>query len=88
MAIRPTGVGVIIKRHLKKECITILDASKAAGISRVLLSNIVNNNKRLSLDIAAKIERSLGIDVALLLRAQCEYDIWKIRTRNEEGSGF
>lgn len=55
---------------------TVTDLARELGISRPALSNVLNGNAELSVELAVRIERSgFGLDAKKLLLAQLEEQI-------------
>jgi addiction module HigA family antidote len=59
---------------------TVTDAAARLQMSRPSLSNVVNGNAALSIELALRIEREFGLDARKLLVAQLDEDIAKARS--------
>lgn len=61
--------------------LSVTDAASALGVHRVALSRLVNEQASLSAEMAIRIEKAFGVDMADLMRMQSEYDIGQARLR-------
>ncbi len=61
--------------------------AEACQISASYLSEILNHKKNISLEVALKIEATLGIRAGLLLDVQQEYELQKAREEMSESLG-
>lgn len=59
------------------EGVTITDAAKQLGVTRVALSRILNSHAAISADMALRLQDWLGIDALMWLRMQAAYDLWQ-----------
>jgi addiction module HigA family antidote len=59
---------------LKPKGMSVTQAAKLLGVGRPALSNFLNGNAALSPDMAARMERTLGIRAQMLLDMQAAYD--------------
>jgi addiction module HigA family antidote len=75
--------GVIKDQILKKLGLSVTDAAAILGVGRQALSALINERASLSPEMALRIEKAFGIDMALLLKIQLAYDIGI--TRKNEG---
>ncbi len=64
--------------------LTVTDAAKALGVTRVALSALLNKRASLSPEMALRIEKAFGVSMDTLMRMQNSYDIAKIRLRDDE----
>ena len=78
-----THPGIILKEDiLKKMNITVTDGANRLGISRKLLSLIVNGKARISAELALKIESAFAEPSAeQWLRMQSAYDLYHARLK-------
>jgi addiction module HigA family antidote len=60
--------------------LTITGASEALGVTRAMLSRVLNGHAAISAEMALRIERWLGVDhggrAEVWLAQQAEYDLW------------
>ena len=71
-------------RLVRQECIeplglTIVDASKALGVKRQTLSNLVNEKAGISPEMAIRLEMAFGGKADTWLRMQADYDLSQAR---------
>lgn len=63
--------------------LTVTDAAGQLGVSRPMLSNVINGNAAISPEMALRIERWLGIErggnAAVWLAQQAAYDLWQAK---------
>jgi addiction module HigA family antidote len=62
--------------------LTVSEAARQLGVSRVALSRVLNERAGISVDLARRIEAWLGIEnggrAETWLKMQIEYDLWKL----------
>jgi addiction module HigA family antidote len=60
--------------------LTITEAAEALGVTRAMLSRVLNGHAAISPEMALRIERWLGVDhggrAEVWLAQQAEYDLW------------
>jgi addiction module HigA family antidote len=61
--------------------LSVKDAASALGVHRVALSRLLNEQAALSAEMAIRLEKAFGTDMARLMRMQSEYDIGQARRR-------
>ena len=74
--------------------VTVTDAARQLGVSRVALSRMINGRSAISADMAIRLAQWLGGDAQTWLRLQMQYDLWqaekksriKVKPANREGS--
>jgi addiction module HigA family antidote len=64
--------------------LTVTDAAKVLGVSRVTLSSLLNGQANLSGDMALRVEKAFGVRMETLMRMQASYDI--VQTRQRAGA--
>jgi addiction module HigA family antidote len=82
----PPHPGSILKEDILPELeLTVTQASKQLGVSRVALSRILNEKAGISPEMAIKIEQWLGVDnggkAELWAGLQLDYDLWQVRQK-------
>lgn len=55
--------------------LSVTDAAKALGVSRPMLSSLLNSRAQLSGDMALRIEKAFGVKMDILMRMQSSSDI-------------
>lgn len=61
--------------------LSVKDAASALGVHRVALSRLINEQAALSAEMAIRLEKAFGADMASLMRMQSEYDIGQARLK-------
>lgn len=59
------------------EGVTITAAAKQLGVTRAMLSRILNGHAAVSADMALRLQDWLGMDAQMWLRMQAAYDLWQ-----------
>lgn len=80
----PPHPGSILKEDILPEMnLTVTEAAKQIGVSRVALSRVLNEHAGISPEMALKIEHWLGVDkggrAELWAGMQLDYDMWQAR---------
>lgn len=65
---------------------SVTDLAGHLGISRPALSNVLNGNADLSMELALKIETAFGLKARKLLRAQLDERLAEVRSQMMENS--
>ena len=66
--------GPYIKSNVIPKGMNVTQASKAVGVGRPALSNLLNRNSNLSSEMAAKLEKAFGVSASELLAMQSAFD--------------
>ena len=78
----PVHVGAFVRHEIvESRALTVTDGAKALGVTRQALSELVNCRTSLSADMALRLEKAFGVDMATLMRMQTAYDIAQARKR-------
>lgn len=64
--------------------VSVKDAAHALGIHRVALSRFLNEQASLSAEMAIRLQKAFGADMAALMRMQNDYDIARAREQEHE----
>jgi antitoxin HigA-1 len=64
--------------------LSVTEAARALGITRVALSRLLNEQAALSPDMAIRLDKAFGADMETLMRMQNSYDIAKAKQRRGE----
>ena len=72
MAVHP---GMMIKPELEERGISQKQFASILGVQASHLSEVLNNKRALSTELAVKIEKAIGIPAKTLLSAQAHYDL-------------
>lgn len=79
----PPHPGEIIKEDvLEAENLSVTEAARQLGISRVTLSRLVNGKTGVSVDMALRLSQWLGTTPELWLRMQDACDLWQTGKTN------
>jgi len=74
----PPHPGEILKKDvLEAEGISVTEAAKQLGVSRVTLSRLLNGKAGVSVDMALRLSQWLGTTPELWLRMQDACDLWQ-----------
>ena len=79
----PPHPGVVLRDYLGG--VSVSDAAKHLGITRVALSRILNGSAGISAEMALRLSEALGTSPELWIGMQAQYDLWqasKKRRRN------
>lgn len=78
MTRRPTHPGSILKVHyLTPLSLSVTDLAARLGVSRKLLSNIVNGRASVTVDVALRLSRAFNTTPDLWLNLQRNLDLWE-----------
>ena len=76
----PPHVGGFIKYDIiEPRELTVTAAAKILKVTRAALSNLLNENARLSSEMALRLEKAFGVKMDTLMRMQNSYDIAQAR---------
>jgi len=83
---RPTHPGYVVRTELEDLGMSITDAAERLGIARPTLSQLVNERKRVSPEMALRLGRFFGNGTELWINMQARYDRWEIE-RDDRAMG-
>ena len=73
----PPHPGLVIREDVLPDLgLSVTDAAKQLGVSRVALSRVINGRAAISADMAIRFAQWLGGSAETWLRAQAQYDLW------------
>jgi addiction module HigA family antidote len=75
---RPTHPGYVVRMELEELGMSITEAAERLGVARPTLSQLVNERKRVSPEMALKLGRFFGNGTELWLNMQTWYDRWEV----------
>ena len=75
---RPTHPGYVVRIELEDLDMAISEAADRLGVARPTLSQLVNERKRVSPEMALKLGRFFGNGTELWLNLQARYDRWEV----------
>jgi antitoxin HigA-1 len=61
--------------------LTVTQAAQALGVTRPALSNFLNGKASLSPEMAIRLDKAFGVDMATLMRMQASFDIVQAQKR-------
>ena len=73
----PSHPGGLLNEELATLGLSISQAAKDLGISRQILSAIINERRPISAEMAVRIGHYIGNGPGLWLRMQAQYDLWE-----------
>jgi antitoxin HigA-1 len=71
----PPHPGRVLREYLGT--VSVTDAAKHLGVTRVALSRILNGSAGISADMALKLSDALGTSPELWIGMQTQYDLWR-----------
>ena len=78
----PVHPGVFVRECvIAPLALTVTDAAAKLGVTRAALSNFLNENTSLSSEMAIRLDKAFGADMATLMRMQNSYDIAQAKKR-------
>ncbi len=86
---RPTHPGAILREDVLPALgITQAKLAELLGVSRLTVSQILNEHRALTADMAMRLEKLLGSGAESWLRMQEAVDLWEARQRPERFAGI
>ena len=79
---------LVLEDCIKPLGLTIAKAAKGLGLSRTSLSQLINEHKGVSTEIAVRLAKGLGGSPESWLRMQYAYDLAQVRTPGGAVAGF
>ena len=84
----PPHPGAILREDVLNALgLSVTEAARQLGVSRVTLSRLIHEQAGISPEMALKIERWLGVEqggrAEMGAGMQLDYDMWKARQRHE-----
>ena len=81
----PPHLGSFIRTEILDEFgLSVTSAAKVLGVSRMTLSNLLNERSGLSADMAVRVEKAFGVSRELLMRMQMNYELAQARMRESK----
>jgi antitoxin HigA-1 len=80
---KPTHPGYVVRMELEELGISISDAAERLGVARPTLSQLVNERKRVSPEMALRLGRLFGNGTELWLNMQTRFDQWEVEHDQE-----
>ncbi|HGJ5883638.1 HigA family addiction module antitoxin [Arsenophonus sp.] len=71
----PSHPGIVLREYLSH--VSVTEAAKALGVTRVALSRILNGNSGISADMALRLESAIGTSAEMWIEMQTQYELWQ-----------
>lgn len=75
---QPTHPGYVVRLELEELGMTVSEAAERLGVARPTLSQLVNERKRVSPEMALRLGRFFGNGTEIWVNLQARYDRWEI----------
>ena len=79
----PHPGGIVRRQCLEPLGLSVTRAAKGLGVTRQALSDLVNENAGISVDMAVRLSRAFGSNPETWLGMQMAYDLWQARDRTD-----
>ena len=84
MKLEPPHPGELIREDILPALgLTITQLASHLGVSRVALSEVLNEKRSVSLEMAQRLGRAFGNSARFWLTMQMQYDIWHAERKSE-----
>ena len=80
---RPTHPGFVVRMELEELGMSVREAADRLDVARPTLSNLVNQNKSVSPEMALRLGRFFGNGTEVWLNMQTRYDRWEVEHNSE-----
>jgi addiction module HigA family antidote len=74
----PTHPGYVVRLELEELGMTVSEMAERLGVARPTLSQLVNERKRVSPEMALRLGRFFGNGTEIWVNLQARYDRWEI----------
>jgi addiction module HigA family antidote len=71
----PPHPGEVLREYLGQ--VSVTEAAKHLGVTRVALSRILNGSAGISAEMALRLSEALGTSAELWVGMQSQYDLWQ-----------
>jgi len=75
----PAHPGEVLREYLGD--LTITEAARKLGVSRIALSRLLNGNTGISAEMALRLEAGLGTNAQMWAQMQAHHDLWQARNK-------
>ena len=79
----PSHPGLVVKHELQELGMSVTEAAQRLHISRRTLSELVNERRGMSPEMALKLGRFFGTGTELWMNLQTRYDLWGVENDPE-----
>ncbi len=80
----PHPGGIVRRQCLEHLGLSVTRAAAGLGVTRRVLSELVNEKVRVSIDMAIRLSKAFGSTPETWLGMQMAYDLWQARDRAEQ----
>ncbi len=80
----PHPGGIVRRQCLEPFGLSVTKAAEGLGVTRQALSDLVNENAGVSVEMAIRLSKAFGSTPETWLQMQMAYDLWQARERAEE----
>ena len=80
----PHPGGIVRRQCLEPLGLSVTRAAAGLGVTRRVLSELVNEKVRVSIDMAIRLSKGFGSTPETWLGMQMAYDLWQARDRAEQ----
>ncbi len=77
----PHPGGIVRRQCLEPLGLSVTRAAEGLGVTRQTLSDLVNGNAGISIDMAVRLSKAFGSNPETWLGMQVAYDLWQARDR-------
>ncbi len=80
----PHPGGIVRRQCLEPLGLSVTKAADGLGVTRQALSDLVNENAGVSVEMAIRLSKAFGSTPEIWLGMQMAYDLWQARDRADE----
>ena len=80
----PHPGGIVRRQCLEPLGLSVTGAAKGLGVTRQALSDLLNENAGVSVEMAIRLSKAFGSSPETWLGMQMAYDLWQARGRADE----
>lgn len=80
----PHPGGIVRRQCLEPLGLSVTKAAEGLGVTRQALSDLVNENAGVSVEMAIRLSKAVGSTPETWLGMQMAYDLWQARDRADE----
>ena len=78
----PPHPGTVLREYLEQ--LSVTEAAKKLGVTRVALSRVLNAAAGISAEMALRLSEALGTSPELWLGMQMQYDLWQASKKRRQ----
>jgi addiction module HigA family antidote len=75
----PAHPGSFVREITTELGLNVTEAAKVLGVTRMALSNLLNEHAALSPEMAIRVEKAFGVSMETLMRMQTSFDVAQAR---------